>query len=46
MIEYLPSLFGQAIQFYSCFISYASKDQDPGGLIHADLIARGIQTAE
>ncbi len=30
LIEYLPSLLGamQPIQFYSCFISYSSKDHD------------------
>lgn len=30
MIEYLPSLLSamQPIQFYSCFISYSTKDQD------------------
>jgi uncharacterized protein YjbI with pentapeptide repeats len=30
LIEYLPSLLGaiEPIQFYSCFISYSTKDQD------------------
>ena len=27
LIDYLPSLLNQPIQFYSCFISYSSKDQ-------------------
>jgi hypothetical protein len=25
LIDYLPSLFDQAIQYYSCFISYSAK---------------------
>jgi hypothetical protein len=28
LIAYLPTLFNQAIQYYSCFISYSTKDQD------------------
>ena len=28
LIDYLPSLVGKAIDFYSCFISYSSKDQE------------------
>jgi hypothetical protein len=27
LIDYLPSLLHQPIQFYSCFVSYSSKDQ-------------------
>jgi hypothetical protein len=27
LIDYLPSLLNEAIQLYSCFISYSSKDQ-------------------
>jgi len=26
LITYLPSMLGQAIQYYSCFISYSAKD--------------------
>jgi hypothetical protein len=35
-IEYLPSLLGamQPIQFYSCFISYSSKDEDFARRLH------------
>jgi hypothetical protein len=33
----MPSLTNQAIQYYSCFISYSSRDQDFGDRIHADL---------
>jgi hypothetical protein len=43
LIEYLPSLFDQAIQFYSCFISYSSKDQDFADRIHADLQNNGVR---
>ena len=27
LIDYLPSLLNEPVQFYSSFISYASKDQ-------------------
>jgi uncharacterized protein YjbI with pentapeptide repeats len=42
-IDYIPSLFGQAIQFYSCFISYSTKDQDFADRIHADLQNQGVR---
>ena len=42
IIEYLPSLSGDAIQFYSCFISY-SKDQVFADRIHNDLQNKGIR---
>jgi len=31
------------IQFYSCFISYSSKDQDFAERMHADLQAKGVR---
>ena len=43
LIEYLPSLLGQAIQFYSCFISYSSKDEDFARRLHADLQDKGVR---
>jgi len=43
LIEYLPSLLGQAIQYYSCFISYSSRDQDFANRIHADLQSNGVR---
>ena len=43
LIEYLPSLLNQAIQFYSCFISYSSKDQDFAERLHADLQNKGVR---
>ena len=42
-IEYLPSLMGEAIQFYSCFISYSSKDDEFARRLHADLQAKGVR---
>ena len=39
----LPSLLGHAIQFYSCFISYSSKDQPFVERLHADLQAKGVR---
>jgi hypothetical protein len=43
LIDYLPSLLNQAIQFYSCFISYSSKDQAFAERLHADLQAKGVR---
>jgi hypothetical protein len=43
LIEYLPSLLNQAIQFYSCFISYSSKDQEFAERLHADLQNKGVR---
>jgi hypothetical protein len=43
-IEYMPSLVAPgAIQFYSCFISYSSKDQEFADRLHADLQNRGVR---
>jgi hypothetical protein len=45
LIEYLPSLFNQAIQHYSCFISYRAKDDDEefAKRLHADLQNKGVR---
>jgi hypothetical protein len=43
LIEYLPSLLNQAIQFYSCFISYSSRDQAFAERLYADLQAKGVR---
>jgi uncharacterized protein YjbI with pentapeptide repeats len=43
LIEYLPSLFGKAIQYYSCFISYSAKDDEFAKRIHADLQNNGVR---
>jgi uncharacterized protein YjbI with pentapeptide repeats len=42
-IEYLLSLPNEAAQFFSCFISYSTKDQNFADRLHADLQARGIR---
>jgi TIR domain len=42
-ITYLPSLFNQAIQFYSCFISYSTVDQEFANRLHADLQNKGVR---
>lgn len=43
LIEYLPSLLNQPIQFYSCFISYSTKDQDFADRLYADLQNKGVR---
>src|SRR5215212_7048088 len=43
LIDYLPSLLNQPIQFYSCFISYSSKDQGFVERLHADLQNKGVR---
>jgi uncharacterized protein YjbI with pentapeptide repeats len=43
LIDYLPALVNQAIQFYSCFISYSTKDDDFAHRLHADLQNRGVR---
>src|SRR5271166_3048566 len=42
-IEYMHSLAGQAFEFYSCFISYSTKDQDFADRLYADLQAKGVR---
>ena len=42
-IDYLPSLFNEAIQYYSCFISYSTKDDEFAQRIHADLQNEGVR---
>jgi TIR domain/Pentapeptide repeats (8 copies) len=43
LIDYLPSLLNDAIQHYSCFISYSSKDQAFAERLHADLQNKGVR---
>jgi TIR domain/Pentapeptide repeats (8 copies) len=43
VIDYLPSLLSQPIQYYSCFISYSSRDDDFAKRIHADLQSKGVR---
>ena len=43
LIDYLPSLLNQAIQFYSCFISYSAKDDEFVRRLYADLQDNGVR---
>ena len=43
MIEYLPSMLNQAIQHYSCFISYSSHDSGFADRLYADLQNKGVR---
>ena len=42
-LEYAASLAGQPLEFYSCFISYSSKDDDLAQRLYADLQAKGVR---
>jgi uncharacterized protein YjbI with pentapeptide repeats len=42
-IDYLRALHTQPIQFYSCFISYSSKDEAFTKRLHADLQCEGVR---
>jgi hypothetical protein len=42
-IDFFRSRIGQPIQFYSCFISYSTKDQDFADRLYADLRSRNIR---
>jgi len=42
-ITYARSLVGQPIEFYSCFISYSSRDQAFAERLHADMLAKGLR---
>lgn len=43
LIEYLPSLLDDAIQYYSCFISFSSRDQEFADRLYADLQNEGVR---
>lgn len=43
LIEYLPSLLSEPIQFYSCFISYSHEDKSFARRLHDTLQGRGIR---
>jgi hypothetical protein len=43
LIDYLPSLLDEAIHYYSCFISYSSKDEAFAKRLHADLQNSGVR---
>ena len=42
-IAYIGSMVGRPIEFYSCFISYSTKDQKFAERLHADLQAKGVR---
>lgn len=42
-IVYMRSLVSNPIDFYSCFISYSSKDGDFAQRLHADLQQKGVR---
>ncbi len=37
LIDYIPSLIGEGIKYYSCFISHSSKDEEFTKKLHRDL---------
>jgi uncharacterized protein YjbI with pentapeptide repeats len=43
LIDYLPSLLNEPFQFYSCFISYASRDHAFVERLYADLQDKGVR---
>jgi hypothetical protein len=43
MISYSKSLVGQPFEYYSCFISYSSRDKALAQRLHADLQAQGVR---
>jgi hypothetical protein len=44
LIDYLPSLLAAGpIQFYSCFISYSTQNEDFASRLHADLQNAGVR---
>jgi len=43
LIEHLPSFLNEAVQYYSCFISYSSHDQEFAEQLHTDLQANGVR---
>ena len=42
-IEYMHPLVDKPIDYYSCFISYSSKDQDFAERLYADLQSNGVR---
>ncbi len=43
LITYARSLIDDPLQFYSCFISFSTKDQDFADRLHADLQDNGVR---
>jgi hypothetical protein len=42
-ITYVTSLVGKPVEFYSCFISYSTANQEFADRLHADLQAQGVR---
>ncbi len=42
-ISYAKSLIGQSIEYYTCFISYSSRDQDFAERLYSDLQNHGVR---
>lgn len=42
-ITYIRSLIGKAIEYYSCFISYSSKDESFAKRLYADLQSNNVR---
>jgi uncharacterized protein YjbI with pentapeptide repeats len=42
-ITYIRSMVSQAIEYFSCFISYSSKDEDFSKRLYADLQSNGVR---
>ena len=43
LINYLPAILNQAIQYNSCFISYSTEDHDFATRLYADLQNKGVR---
>lgn len=43
LIEYMRSLIGKSIEYYSCFISYSSQDDGFSRRLYADLQANNVR---
>jgi uncharacterized protein YjbI with pentapeptide repeats len=44
LVDYLPSLRGNPIQYYTCFISFSTADQLFANRLRADLQDRGVRS--
>jgi TIR domain-containing protein len=42
-IAYIGSMVGRPIEYYSCFISYSTHDQEFAKQLHADLQTKGVR---
>jgi len=42
-IAYIGSMVGRSLEFYSCFISYSTRDQEFADRLYADLQSNGVR---